>query len=131
MRRAARSRSAARKRGRCARGSGGEGCAGARLDSFSLCGAAIGPTLTSLDTTTGPRPRRLLAALGISTAAHALLGLMVFFDILGAGGGMGLGPQRRREIFSLEDLPTPVSPNDPNAEQALKELLKPATAQAI
>src|SRR5437763_17124312 len=94
--------------------------------------------------TSGPRPRRLLAALGISTAAHALLGLMVFFDILGAGGGfglgigpgfgigsgggMGLGPQRRREIFSLQDLPTPVPPNDPNAEQALKVLLKPATA---
>src|SRR5207244_11311169 len=50
---------------------------------------------------------------------------------VGSGGGMGLGPQRRREIFSLEDLPTPVPPNDPNAEQALKELLKPATAQAI
>jgi len=72
---------------------------------------------------------------------------MLYFDVLGAGGGfglgigpgfgigsgggMGLGPQRRREIFSLEDLPTPVPPNDPNAEQALKELLKPATAQAI
>src|SRR2546427_12181550 len=99
------------------------------------------------DPTTGPRPRRLLGALAASGGAHALLGLMVFFDILGAGGGfglgigpgfgigsgggMGLGPQRRREIFSLQDLPTPVPPNDPNAEQALKELLKPATAQPI
>ena len=62
-----------------------------RLDSFSLSGAAIDPTLTSLDTTTAPRPRRLLAALGISTAAHALLALMVLFDVLGAGGGFGLG----------------------------------------
>src|SRR5213079_1455138 len=33
--------------------------------------------------------------------------------------------------FSLEDLPAPVPPNDPNAEQALQELLKPAAAQAI
>src|SRR5207237_6784240 len=100
--------------------------AGSCLDIFSVCGSAIYPTLTALDTTTGPRPRRLLAALGISTAAHALLGLMVFFDILGAGGGfglgigpgfgigsgggMGLGPQRRREVCSLEALPTPVPP---------------------
>jgi len=118
-----------------------------RLDSFSLSGAAIDPTLTSLDTTTGPRPRRLLAALGVSTAAHALLALMVLFDVLGAGGGFGLGigagfgigsgggtglgQKRRREIFSLQDLPAPVPPSDPNAEQALKELLRPTSAQAI
>src|SRR5947207_9168261 len=72
---------------------------------------------------------------------------MVLFDVLGAGGGfglgigpgfgigsgggLGLGQKRRREIFSLEDLPAPVPPNDPNAEQALQELLKPAAAQAI
>ena len=118
-----------------------------RLDSFSLSGAAIDPTLTSLDTTTGPRPRRLLAALGVSTAAHALLALMVLFDVLGAGGGFGLGigagfgigsgggaglgQKRRREIFSLQDLPAPVPPSDPNAEQALTELLRPTSAQAI
>ncbi|HUE31087.1 MAG TPA: vWA domain-containing protein [Verrucomicrobiae bacterium] len=123
------------------------GRAGARLDSFSLCGAAIEATLTSLDATAGPRPRRLLTALGISTAAHAFLALLLFFDVLGigggfglglgpgfgigSGGGLGLGRERRREIFSLEDLPAPVPPNDPNAEQALKELLKPASAQAI
>src|SRR5207247_11358848 len=50
---------------------------------------------------------------------------------IGSGGGLGLGQKRRREIFSLEDLPAPVPPNDPNAEQALQELLKPAAAQAI
>src|SRR2546422_2824917 len=97
--------------------------------------------------TSGPRPRRLLAALGVSTAAHALLALMVIFDVLGVGGGFGLGigpglgigsgggaglgQKRRREIFSLEDLPAPVPPSDPNAEQALAELLRPARAQAI
>src|SRR5712692_6136113 len=97
--------------------------------------------------TTAPRQGRMLAALAASTAAHVLVGLLVFFDVLGAGGGFGLGlgpgfgigsgggaglgEKRRREIFSLEDLPTPVPPRDPNAEQALKELLKPSTAQAI
>src|SRR5438093_13004244 len=95
----------------------------------------------------GPRPQRLLAALGVSAAAHALVALLVFFDVLGAGGGFGLGigpgfgvgsgggaglgQKRRREIFALEDLPAPVPPSDPNAEQALKELLRPASAQAI
>src|SRR2546422_9186533 len=90
--------------------------------------------------TSGPRPQRLLAALGVSTAAHALLALMVLFDVLGAGGGFGLGigagfgigsgggtglgQKRRREIFSLQDLPAPVPPSDPNAEQALTELLR-------
>src|SRR5439155_1699436 len=49
----------------------------------------------------------------------------------GPGSGAGLGPKRRREIFSLEDLPAPVPPSDPNAEQALKELLRPTSAQAI
>jgi hypothetical protein len=97
--------------------------------------------------TTAPRQGRMLAALAASTAAHVLVGLLVFFDVLGVGGGFGLGlgpgfgigsgggaglgEKRRREIFSLEDLPTPVPPRDPNAEQALKELLKPSTAQAI
>src|SRR5437868_1316510 len=42
--------------------------------------------------TTGPRPRRLVAAFATSTAAHVLIGLMVFFDVMGAGsGGLGLG----------------------------------------
>jgi len=99
------------------------------------------------DTTTGPRPRRLLAAFATSTAAHALLALMIVFDVLGAasgfglgigsgfgigaGGGVGLGQTRRREIFSLQDLPAPVPPNDPAAERALKELLQPARPDAV
>src|SRR5438093_10623476 len=99
------------------------------------------------DPTTGPHPRRLLGALAASGGAHLLLGLMIFFDVLGAGGGfglgigpgfgigagggLGLGEQRRREIFSLEDLPTPVPPSDPAAERALKELLQPARPEAI
>src|SRR5438105_11289519 len=97
--------------------------------------------------TTAPRPRRLFAALATSAVAHLLLAFMVVFDVLGAGsgfglgvgpgfglgagGGAGLGQARRREIFSLQDLPTPVPPNDPSAEQALKELLQPARPEAI
>jgi hypothetical protein len=41
--------------------------------------------------TSGPRPLRLLAALAISAAAHALLALMVVFDVLGMRGGFGPG----------------------------------------
>ena len=88
--------------------------------------------------TTGPRPRRLAAALATSAALHAVLALLVVFDVvgtggfglgagpgfgMGSGGGAGLGQKRRREIFSLTDLPEPVRPPD---EQALKDLLVPA-----
>jgi uncharacterized protein DUF1329 len=41
--------------------------------------------------TSGPRAQRLLAALAISAGAHALLALMVCFDVLGMGRGFGLG----------------------------------------
>ena len=97
--------------------------------------------------TTAPRPRRLLAALVTSTAAHTLLAFMVVFDVLGAGScfGLGVGPgfglgagccaglgqARRREIFSLQDLPTPVPPSDPAAEDALKAILQPQRPDAI
>src|SRR5881398_2163447 len=94
------------------------------------------------DAGTRPRPWRLAASVGVSAMAHGVLGLLVFFDVLGAGGGFGLGvgpgfgigsggaaglgQARRREIFSLEDVPEPVPPTDPAAEKALKELLAPA-----
>jgi hypothetical protein len=97
--------------------------------------------------TTRPRPRRLLAALATSTAAHLVLALMMIFDVLGAGGGFGLGigpgfgfgagggaglgKARRREIFSLEDIPTPVPPSDPTADRTLKELLQPARPDVV
>src|SRR5437867_12875012 len=87
--------------------------------------------------TTGPSQRRLLAAFVTSGMAHALLAVMVYFDVLGAGGGFGLGigpgfgigagggaglgEKKRREIFALQDLPAPVPPSDPAAARALKE----------
>jgi hypothetical protein len=97
--------------------------------------------------TTGPRPGRLAAALGASAALHVLVAALVVFDVvgpgggfglglgpgfgLGAGGGAGLGQARRREIFSLQDLPEPVPPRDPSEDEALKELLRPSPPQAI
>jgi hypothetical protein len=100
----------------------------------------------SFDTgTTGPRPRRLAAALGASAVLHVVLALLLAFDIvgqglgfglgfgpgfgIGAGGGVGLGQAKRREIFSLQDLPEPVPPRDPAADEAMKELLKPSKPQ--
>src|SRR2546428_6618499 len=96
--------------------------------------------------TAGPRPRRLLAALVTSTMAHAILALMLVFDVagiagglglgvgpgfgLGAGGGAGLGEKKRREIFSLQDLPEPVPPRDPAVDDTLKQLLAAAPPQA-
>jgi hypothetical protein len=99
------------------------------------------------EATTGPTRRRLLAAFATSTAMHACVALLVVFDVLGAGGGFGLGvgpgfgmgtgggaglgQNRRREIFSLQDIPAPVPPSDPAAEQALRELLQPARPEAV
>jgi hypothetical protein len=97
--------------------------------------------------TTTPRPRRLLAALAVSSALHGALTLMLVFHVLGAGGGfgfgigpgvgigagdgLGLGATKRREIFSLTDLPEPVPPRDPAADEALRELLRPARAALV
>lgn len=97
--------------------------------------------------TTGPQPRRLLAGLASSAVAHAVLALLIYFDVagigggfglgvgpgfgIGAGGGAGLGEQKRRQIFSLQDMPDPVRPRDPNPDDALKQLLAPTVAQAV
>lgn len=97
--------------------------------------------------TIGPRPGRLVAALVTSASVHVLVAALVVFDVVGlgsgfglglgpgfgvgSGGGAGLGQAKRREIFSLEDLPDPVRPRDPSEDEALKELLKPSRPQAI
>ena len=92
----------------------------------------------------GPQPRRLAAALGGSAVLHVLLILAIVFDVagigggfglgigwgfgLGAGGGVGLGEKRARQIFSIEDLPEYVRPDD---DDQLQQLLKPEQRQAI
>ena len=97
--------------------------------------------------TTGPRPQRLIVALAASAALHGVLLVALVFDVvglgggfglgigpgfgLGAGGGAGLGPVKQREIFSLQDLPTPVPPRDPEAERALQAILQPTRPDAV
>ena len=77
------------------------------------------------ETTTGPRAKRLLGAIAASCALHALVGLLIYFDVVGLGGGFGLGigpgfgigagggaglGENKREIYALKDLPTPTPP---------------------
>src|SRR5438309_9155534 len=97
--------------------------------------------IRAFESTTGPRPRRLLGGIAVSAAAHAIVALLLVFDVLGpggafglgigpgfgigAGGGAGLGEARRREIFSLQDLPTPTPPSEPTPDKTLHELLVP------
>ena len=94
--------------------------------------------------TLGAQPRRLAVALGSSAILHALLLLALMFDVagigggfglgvgwgfgIGAGGGAGLGEKRERQIFSIEDLPEYVRPDD---EEQLAQLLQPEQRQAI
>jgi hypothetical protein len=92
----------------------------------------------------GPRPSRLAAALGGSALLHALLLLAIAFDVagigggfglgvgpgfgIGAGGGVGLGEKRQRQIFSIEDLPELVRPDD---DEQLARLVEPEQRQAV
>src|SRR2546429_8897254 len=94
-----------------------------------------------VDDATAPRARRLVAAIGVSALAHGLFALLVFFDVMGigsglglgvgpgfgvgSGGGAGLGEGRRREVFSLQDVPEPGPPADPAAAKAPKEAPPP------
>jgi hypothetical protein len=100
-----------------------------------------------LQPTTRPRFVRLLGGLAASTSVHVLVALLVVFDVaglgggfglgvgpgfgVGAGGGAGLGEKRRRQIFSLEDIPEPVPPRDAAADEALKDLLVPAEPRPV
>jgi hypothetical protein len=92
-----------------------------------------------------PTRGRTATALVVSTIVHVVFVLLIIFDVagigggfgigvgpgfgVGAGGGVGLGEQNRREIFSLEDIPEPVRPQEPDAEEELTALLKPREAQ--
>jgi hypothetical protein len=94
-----------------------------------------------------PRPVPTVAALAISTLLHLVFVLLVVFDVagigggfgigvgpgfgVGAGGGAGLGDKPRREIFSLEDIPDLVRPQEPDAEKEIAALLVPRQAQPV
>ncbi len=79
------------------------------------------PADSSLD---GGYYRRFTVALALSSAVHALLILLVVFEVLGPGGGFGIGAgpgvgigaggdaglgERSRQIFALSDPPTEVA----------------------
>src|SRR5262249_16682972 len=92
-----------------------------------------------LDATARSRPGRLGLAMGASVLLHVLVLLLIIFDVagigggfglgvgpgfgMGSGGGAGLGQQKRREIFTLKDLPQPVRPQDPKRDDELKDLV--------
>src|SRR5262245_57977352 len=94
-----------------------------------------------------PRARRTAAALVASIVLHVVFVLLVIFDVaglgggfgigvgpgfgVGAGGGAGLGEKNRREIFSLEDIPEPVRPQEPDSEKDLTALLAPRQPERI
>jgi hypothetical protein len=85
--------------------------------------------------------------LAASVGLHVVFALLVIFDVagigggfglgvgpgfgIGSGGGVGLGEKKRREIFSLEDIPEPVRPHDVAADEELQKLLVPARAQVV
>ena len=92
-----------------------------------------------------PTPGRTAVALAVSAVFHVVLVLLIVFDVMGVGGGFGigigpgfgigaggdagLGEQNRREIFSLENIPDLVRPQEPDAEKDLNALLQPRQAE--
>lgn len=99
------------------------------------------------DATTRPRPVRTGTMLVASLLVHGLLGLALYFDVagigggfglgvgpgfgIGSGGGVGLGEKKRREIFSLEDIPEVVRPQEQKNDEEIKDLVVARTPQAI
>jgi hypothetical protein len=94
-----------------------------------------------------PRPTPLATAFLASALLHVVFVLMVVFDVMGAGGGFGIGvgagfgigaggglgagEQQRREIFSIEDIPDVVRPEQQRDEKDLTTLLAPQEAEHI
>jgi hypothetical protein len=97
------------------------------------------------DSSLRPTRRRLASSLVVSTIVHVVFVLLVIFDVagigggfgigigpgfgIGAGGGAGLGEQNRREIFSIEDIPDLVRPQEPDSEKELNALMQPRQAE--
>ncbi|HJW70092.1 MAG TPA: vWA domain-containing protein [Candidatus Binatia bacterium] len=85
--------------------------------------------------------------MSISAVVHIVLLLMILFDVMGigggfglgigpgfgigSGGGAGLGKEKRRQIYSLEDLPQVVRPRDPKHDQEVKDLVVARTPDAV
>ncbi len=86
---------------------------------------------------------RFPLCLGLSAAAHLLLGLLLWFDVrgvgggfgigsgpgigIGQGGGFGLGQNRRRQVFALKDVHAqPAPPRRGRLEERLAAVVPPA-----
>lgn len=106
------------------------------------------PPATTFHATTEGSPRRIITALGISAVLHALFLLAIIFDVagmgggfgfgvgpgvgIGSGGGVGLGKEKRRQIFSIENIPDLVQrPMNPDNEEALAELMVPRAPSPV
>jgi hypothetical protein len=89
----------------------------------------------------------MASAAALSVLLHAVLLLAIYFDVsgvgggfglgvgpgfgIGSGGGAGLGERNRRQIFSLEDLPELVRPQDAKPDDEVKELVVARTPQPV
>jgi hypothetical protein len=107
----------------------------------------MSPAARVLDSTTRPRPARNVTFLLASLLVHATLGLLFYFEVagigggfglgvgpgvgIGSGGGVGLGEKQRRQIFSLEDLPELVRPQEAPRDDEVQDLVVARTAQPI
>jgi hypothetical protein len=86
--------------------------------------------------------RRFAACLVLSAALHALLGLLLYFDVMGPGGGfgigsgpgvgigqgggVGLGKGKKRQIFALQDVTAkPAPPRRGRIEDRLAAVAAP------
>jgi hypothetical protein len=89
------------------------------------------------------RQRRLAVCLAASAALHALLGLLLYFDVMGPGGGfgigagpgvgigqgggLGLGKGSQRRIFALADVRAkPAPPRRGRIEERLSAVTPPS-----
>ena len=85
---------------------------------------------------------RFTTSLALSTAFHAILGLLLWFDVMGAGGGFGigsgpgfgigqgggagLGKGMKRQIFALKDVEAPPpKPRPGRVEDRLAAITEP------
>ncbi len=97
--------------------------------------------------TTRPRAGRVAGFFTLSALVHLFVALLIYFDIagigggfglgvgpgvgLGSGGGIGLGEKKRRQVFSLEDLPDLVRPQDPKRDEEVRDLVVARTPQPV
>src|SRR5690606_21955940 len=90
--------------------------------------------------------RRFAVSLALSAAIHVLPGLLLYFDVMGPGGGFGigagpgvgigqgggfgLGKGKKRQIFALQDVNAqPAPPRRGKIEERLSALTPPSAPE--